>query len=63
MRRHKSLGLRGDWGEDALLLEALAVGAASVIGGFEAGAADLQFDQYCELRMFPPVGRTLRRLQ
>lgn len=39
--RHKSLSLGGDGGEDALLREAHAVGAAAVFRGLKARAADL----------------------
>ena len=35
MSRHKCLRLRRHWGEDAFLLESLAIRTASVIGGFE----------------------------
>ena len=38
---NKGLGLRGDGGEDAFLLEALAVGTPSVLGGLEARTPDL----------------------
>ena len=41
VRGHKGLRLRGDGREDAFLLETLAVGAAPVLGGFEAGTTDL----------------------
>lgn len=37
----KGLRLGGDGGEDAVLVEAQAVGAAAVLGGLEAGAANL----------------------
>lgn len=38
----KGLGLGGDGGEDALLVEADAVGAATVRVGVKAGAANLE---------------------
>lgn len=38
----EGLRLRGDGGEDAVLVESQAVGAAAVLGGLEAGAADLK---------------------
>ena len=41
VRRHKGLCLRGDRGKDTLLLEPLAVGAATIFGGVEARTSDL----------------------
>ena len=41
MRGDESLRLRGDWSEHALLVEALAVGAASIVGVLKARAPDL----------------------
>ena len=46
--RHEGLGLGGDGGEDALLREADAVGAAAVLRSLETGAANLQAQ--CQLR-------------
>jgi hypothetical protein len=40
--RNKSLCLRRDGREDAVLVEPHAVGAAAVLGGLEAGASDLR---------------------
>ena len=41
MRRNERLRLGRDGSEDALLLEALAIGATTVLGCFEARAANL----------------------
>lgn len=42
VRGDKGLRLRRDGREDAVLVEPQAVGAAAVLGGLEAGAADLE---------------------
>ena len=41
MRRNESLGLSRYWSEDAFLGEALAIGAATILGLVEAGATNL----------------------
>jgi hypothetical protein len=41
MRRNKSLRLSGDGGEDAILVEPHAIGAAAVLGRLEARASNL----------------------
>jgi len=63
MGRHKGLRLRGDRGEDALLLEALAIGAAPIVRGLEAGAPNLHSISTSFTHVVPSRPRTLRRLQ
>ena len=41
VRRYERLRLSGYWCKDTFLLEALAVDASAVVGGLEAGAANL----------------------
>ena len=43
MGRDECLSLRRHWRKHALLVEADAIAAASILGSVEAGASDLQF--------------------
>lgn len=54
MRRYEGLRLRGNRGEDAFLLKALAIGAPSVIGGFKSRATNLSWGQCRQRTLFPP---------
>lgn len=59
VRGDKSLRLRRHGREDAFLLESLAVGASSVVGRFEARAADLLGDEHTSHLIPstpPPIG-------
>jgi hypothetical protein len=61
--RHEGLRLRVNWCEDAFLGEADAVGAATILGLIEAGAADLSHVSEKKKRALQFKNHTLRRRQ